>query len=498
MTAVEEWAGTARRNAVALHTNFLVVALLGLIVSPIVLGAVGAVAFGIWKTAQQAVGFLSLADGRATQALKWVVASRDGREHGEALRRDVGATLVVWLLWLPLSATAAILLVGFVLPMLVGGADPSLTYTVGGVLAVGAVIGGVLGIPDAVLRGSNLVHLSALASTVMAVVVAVVSVIAVSRSAGIVALAVITVAGGVTVAAITWRIAARRVAWWGAARPRAGEIARLSRFSGWLLAWATVDRVLLSAELLLFGAVLGPAVAASFAMTSYVTIFAVGAGMLTTGALMPTLGGMLARSDAETARLVSLAKSLNAAIIVVAGGAIVLLNETFVDVWVGAEHYLGDPVNALMVVAMAQMMLLRTDAQILDVSLQLARMVLWVGSCVVISVVIAWLVFRETQSATAMYVALIAARLPASVLAPRLAREQVPHAPGVSRGLGAIAGGLAACVALAGLIAQTGPMVETALSLAALAGLTALVHAYVLTPDARQWLLKRPRQGETS
>ena len=94
--------------------------------------------------------------------------------------------------------------------------------------------------------------------------------------------------------------------------------------------------------------------------------------MLTTGAMMPSLGGMLARSDAEAARLVALVKSLNVAIIVVAGGAIVLLNETFVTAWVGPEHYLGDPVNALMVVAMAQVMLLRTDAQILDVSLQVA------------------------------------------------------------------------------------------------------------------------------
>ena len=498
MTSVEQWAGTARRNAVALHTNFLVLALLGLIVSPIVLGAVGSVAFGIWKTAQQTVGFLTLADGRATQALKWVVASRDGREHGDALRRDVGATLVVWLLWLPLSAAAAVLLVGFALPELVGGADPSMTYTVGAVLAAGVVVGGVLGIPDAVLRGSNLVHLSARASTVVAVGVAVVSVIAVWLSAGIVALAVITVAGGAVVAMITWRIAARRVSWWGAARPHPGEIAHLSRFSGWLLAWATVDRVLLSAELLLLGAVLGPAVAASFAMTSYVTVFAIGAGMLTTGAMMPSLGGMLARSDADTARLVALAKSLNAAIIVVAGGAIVLLNETFVTAWVGAEHYLGDPVNALMVVAMAQMMLLRTDAQILDVSLQVARMVMWVGSCIVISVVIAWLVLRETQSPTAMYVALVASRLPASLLAPRLARQQVPHLPGLSRGLGAIAVGLAACVALAGLISPTGSLVETILSLAALAGITAFVYFYVLTPDAREWLLQRARQGGRS
>ena len=182
-----------------------------------------------------------------------------------------------------------------------------------------------------------------------------------------------------------------------------------------------------------------------------------------------------------------------------AGGAIVLLNETFVSVWVGAEHYLGDPVNALIVVAMAQMMLLRTDAQILDVSLQVARMVLWVGSCIVISVVIAWLVFRETQSATAMYVALIAARLPASLLAPRLAREQVPHLPGVeprprcnSRRPGCLRG------ARRSSSRRPAALVETVLSLAALAGLTALVHAYVLTPDAREWLLKRARQGETS
>jgi hypothetical protein len=309
---------------------------------------------------------------------------------------------------------------------------------------------------------------------------------------------VTSAAGGVVLAMITWRIVARRVAWWGAARPHPGEIGRLSRFSGWLLAWATVDRVLLSAELLLLGAVLGPAVAASFAMTSYVTVFAVGAGMLTTGAMMPSLGGMLARSDVETARLVALAKSLNSAIIVVAGGAIVLLNEAFVTAWVGAEHYLGDTVNVLMVVAMAQMMLLRTDAQILDVSLQVARMVMWVGSCIIVSVVIAWLVLRETQSPTAMYAALVVARLPASLLAPRLAREHVPHLPGVGRGLGVTAGALAACVVLARVLAPAGAVVEIMVSLTALAGLVALVYVNVLTPDARQWLLERARQGETS
>jgi O-antigen/teichoic acid export membrane protein len=498
MTAVAGWAGTARRHAVALHTNFLVVALLGLVVNPIVLGAVGSVAFGIWKTAQQTVGFVALADGRSTQALKWVVASRTSDEHGDALRRDVAATLVVWFLWLPVSLAAALLLVGLALPRLVDGADPSLTFAVGAVLAVGTVIGGVLGIPDAVLRGSNLVHLSAHASTVVAVGVAVASVIAVTLSGGILALAVTSLAGSVVLATTTWWIVSRRVAWWGVARPRAGEVGRLSRFSGWLLAWATVDRVLLSAELLLFGAVLGPALAASFAITSYATIFAVGAGMLTTGAMMPSLGNMLARSDTEAARLVALVKSLNAAIIVVAGGAIVLLNEAFVTAWVGAEHYLGDPVNALMVVAMAQVMLLRTDAQILDVSLHVARMVTWVGSCLLLSVVVAWLVLRQTESATAMYVALILARLPASLLAPRLAREQVPHAPGAGRGLGAVVVGLASCVALSALISPAGTLVEIALALTALAGLSALVHAYVLTPDGREWLRNRAGPGATS
>ena len=498
MTAVEgvdRWAGTARRHALALHTNFVVLALLGLVVNPIVLGSVGAVAFGVWKTAQQVVGFLSLADGRAIQALKWVIASRDGREDGDALRRDVGAALVVWVLWLPVSCAAVVLLVWVVLPRLVGEADPGLALAVGAVLAVGVMAGGVLGVPDAVLRGSNLVHLSAYSSTAVGIGVAVASVLAVRLSSSIVALAVTTVAGAVVLAVVTWWVAARRVPWWGAAWPHAGEIGRLSRSSGWLLAWSTVDRVLLSAELLLLGAVLGPAVAASFAITSYVTVFAVGAGMLTTGAMMPSLGGLLARDGREAARLVGLAKSLNAAIIVLAGGTIVLLNETFVSLWVGDEHYLGDPVNALMVVAMAQAMLLRTDAQILDVSLQVARMVTLVGTCIVLSVVIAWLVLRETQSPAAMYVALVAARLPASLLAPRLAREQVPHRPAAWRGLGAVVVGLASCVALAALLAPAGPVVGVVVSVTALVGLAVVVHTWVLTPDARDWLLSRAGRG---
>src|SRR5690242_20053132 len=108
-----------RKNLAASYVNFVVVAVVGVLVNPLLLGALGPLMFGVWKSLQKYLDFATLADGRAAQALKWIVASRTTLTDAER-RRDVGAAIIVWVRWLPVAALVAAAL-AFAMPLLIKG-----------------------------------------------------------------------------------------------------------------------------------------------------------------------------------------------------------------------------------------------------------------------------------------------------------------------------------------------------------------------------------------
>ena len=76
-----------RRNLVTYYLNFVVSAVVGFIVNPLLLGALGPLLFGVWKSLQRYLDFATVADGRASQALKWIVANRSSSDRRRAAPR---------------------------------------------------------------------------------------------------------------------------------------------------------------------------------------------------------------------------------------------------------------------------------------------------------------------------------------------------------------------------------------------------------------------------
>src|SRR5207248_5742163 len=73
------------------------------IVIPILVAGLGRSLYGVWEMLGRLVGYMSAGDGRPTQALRLVVANLQASPDDRAKRRYVGASLVVWLLFLPLT-----------------------------------------------------------------------------------------------------------------------------------------------------------------------------------------------------------------------------------------------------------------------------------------------------------------------------------------------------------------------------------------------------------
>src|SRR4051794_37971596 len=99
-----------RRNVAANYLSFAVFAVVGLVVNPLLLTSLGPTAFGTWKASQRFLDFASVADGRATQALKWIIAYRSAESTVDSSRRAMTSALLVWVFSLPaLGAISATL-----------------------------------------------------------------------------------------------------------------------------------------------------------------------------------------------------------------------------------------------------------------------------------------------------------------------------------------------------------------------------------------------------
>ena len=88
--------------------------LVGFLITPLLVTGLGNFLYGSWRVLQELLGYISPATGRTSQALKWTLASQQASCDYEKKRRDVGSTLVVWTVFLPVLTVLGGLLAWFV------------------------------------------------------------------------------------------------------------------------------------------------------------------------------------------------------------------------------------------------------------------------------------------------------------------------------------------------------------------------------------------------
>jgi O-antigen/teichoic acid export membrane protein len=417
-----------RRNFATYYLNFVVMAAVGFVVNPLLLGALGPLMFGVWKSLQRYLDFATVADGRASQALKWIVASRITLTDQER-RRDVGAAIIVWFRWLPAAALVAAV-VTVAVPLLIKGIPDdarSMAYVTAAILAANTVLAGLLAVPDSVLTGVNQGYKSMLVTT--AVVIASNGAMIVAAVSGwpLWSLAVIVLVAAVVNAALTLIVAKRAIPWWGISRPTPPDLRRVLGYSAWTLGWVVVDKLFLASELVVTSVMLGAVAVTQYTFTTYVMQFVLTIALVTASGFMPTLGSQLGAADhsaaAERTRSV---RHLVVGVAVLGSGAVLAFNGAIVTLWVGGDQYLGTMLNTLLVVCGLQLALIRMDGQILDVTMRIAPKVL-VGLVSSAGGIVAGCVaFALTHQLAVAFVAVIVLRLASNVAYPLFVARSIP------------------------------------------------------------------------
>ncbi len=325
----------------------------GLWLTPFLLGRIGTHDYGLWLITTQILGYLMLLDLGVVALAPRETAYATGRAiRGGA--DDTGATFarfrrIVWLQVVPAAIACVIAW------WLVVARWEELRYPLAIILAAFLAAfpfrlfhATLQGLQDLPYLGK--VQLAAWsAGTVVTVSLVIADVGLAALAAGWV------VTQGVSVAGCAVRMRGRFPAIWQARAPRpsAGEVGELFGRSGWV-SLSQIGQVFLNgSDILVLGAILGPAATVPYACTGKLITVLANHPQLLMQAAAPAIAEM--RESAPRARLAQVAMALMRAMLILSGAVacfVLAANQTFVDWWVGPHQFAGATLTLLLLAAM--------------------------------------------------------------------------------------------------------------------------------------------------
>lgn len=383
---------SAKLNAVTSYINFALNSILLFLINPYLVQYLGSYNFGIWKSIQKFLSFASIADGRATQALKWVVANDENNDDVKRKQQAIGSSVRIWLYFLPVLVVIISFLV-YGTPKLINGinkSDYSIIRTAVFILGLNILFNPLFGIPDAVLVGINKGYKSTSIQTINMIISNVLMVLVSYLGYGLVGLAsivlIVTLLNGIFI----MYICKREAHWFGYQKAENDQIKEFLNFSVWVLVWSLITRLILSTEILLIGYYFNPETVTKYVFSTYIVQLSVAVGLMTGSAIMPGLGKIIGEKDYPLAqKIIKNSREIALVIAVFFAGFVLLINKSFVILWMGSSYYFGDINNLLTVLIAIQIIHFRNEGQIQDLSLKIKNKVLIGLSFTILSFVIA-------------------------------------------------------------------------------------------------------------
>ena len=412
-------------NAASSLLKYVAGVVVALLLTPLLLSLLGQSLFGTWKICQRLLTYMSATDGRASQALKWTIANRRSTSDVSQKQREIGCAIVIWLRFLPFVVFAGSLLSWFS-PYFIRGLPTEhflLTRMTCAVLVVNLLLFPLKSIPEAVMVGMNLGYKTTWINAFGAILGGILMAGAAWIGWGLVGLASALLSASLARSVVIFFVARRSLPWLAFQRPERSEIRAFFCFSIWILLWTLVNKFLLSSDIIILGLVSSASMVASYVLTYYVIQTSIHLSAILVSAGMPGLGDIVGRGEYRKASEVrSEIMAFSWLFAVNIGSMVLLWNRPFITLWVGADQFVGFWDNLFMVLLMTQLIFIRNDAFIVDVTLNIRAKVLWGAFSTTISLMLAFLLASFwLPKVSGVLLGLFTGRLILSVLYPILA-----------------------------------------------------------------------------
>jgi len=368
----------ASLNTLASTLDYVASTIVSFFINPFLVSSLGDFGYGAWQVLGRMIGFVTPATGRPTQALKWTIANQQASTDYDEKRQYVGSTVAVWLLFLPVLAILGGILVWFAPTWL---DTPTLYYQAvrlaTALLVIDLIMTSLVEIPRAILRGENLGYKRMGLSALLIFAGGGFTALALYFKTGLVGVASAALATTLLTGVLFLQVVHTYVPWFGIARPSSATVRSFINLSGWFLAWNLILRALDAGDVVILGLFDSAELVTSYSLTKYAPGTLINVMALIVTGVTPGLGGIIGSKDLpRVIRLRNELMSLTWLLVTIGGSGILLWNRSFIQLWVGADYYAGSLSTLLIIVMVSQYLVIRNDANIIDLTLDLRHKVL--------------------------------------------------------------------------------------------------------------------------
>jgi O-antigen/teichoic acid export membrane protein len=366
----------AYMNALAAGLDYGARLVTGFIVTPFLVAGLGDTLYGVWKTLGNLTGYISAASGRPTQALKFTTASLQNSIDYEEKRRNVASAIIVWVLFLPILATIGGV-VAWYAPTWINGLPLNMYIIVrisAALLMIDMIATAITLLPQSVLEGENLAYKRMGMSATLVLVGSGLAILALYLKTGIVGVSVAELTTTLLTGFFFLWVVRSYVPWFGVSRPSRKNVSQFFGLSSWFLVWRLVIQLMTASDLIILSMFASAQLVTTYSLTKYAPETLINIIAIFVFGSTPGLGGIIGKRDFEKAsRLRGEIMLVTWLLTVIIGSTILLWNRSFVTLWVGPQRYAGSAQNFLILVLITQFVLIRNDANIIDLTLKLSR-----------------------------------------------------------------------------------------------------------------------------
>lgn len=383
-------------NSLSGVIDFVGIQVTGFIINPFIVRGLGSSMYGIWQMLGQMTGYAKMADSRATQVLKWSLANKRQIAEPEEMRSDVTTALIVTLISMPIALIFGTL-ISWYAPVITH-ADAKyhdLIRITCSILILCLIINKVFDLFESILSGMNLGYKRMGLRAGIVVFGGLLKVLAITYGYGLIGLSLIQVIISVITGSTFYFIVKKQIGWFGFGKTDLSKIKSFGKLSGWFMAFTTLKMMLLSSDRILLGYIAGPILVSQYSLTMFTSTAVQGAIVTVVTGMTPGICGLFGKKEYEKVRkarklLVNLAWFFTATV----GCTVLLVNRSFIYLWVGKEHYAGNLENLLILLVSVQVIFFQIDSFIINATLNMNKKVFLSALATAATVVLAAFLIR--------------------------------------------------------------------------------------------------------
>ena len=407
---------TAMKNVSSALLMLFAKIVLGLVTAPIFVNGLGDLNYGVLQLLNKFFGYLSAADARPTQALKWVIANNQSQEKDIEKRKAIACAIRVWLLMLPIMMVIGALLIYYI-PIIID--SPINTYSINrlasAIMLLNILLSGIAMIPGAVLRGMNRAHKGIGIMLISSILGSLLMVLAVIYGFGLIGVVTAYVLQTLLTGLLMLRLLKKNCTWLGIVDVTWKETFCFWKTSIWYSIWSIVSKLNTSSTIVLVGIFISAEVVTSLSLSSYATNTSLVVFSVILGAILPGIGNHFSSDNYKAIRNVRKELLLISFLLATVMGSIVLsLNEAFTTVWVGSERYIGNSINLLLLLNTLMMLYIRNESMLIDITLDVKQKSMIGLASIAVTVLFA-IILYHSFSILGICIATLIGRIPMAI-----------------------------------------------------------------------------------